>query len=149
MTSLGRLLRGFLLFGSIYLAVDGLVHITGIRLFDVRRLWAQDALSYAALLNHIYASFVFLAAAIAFEIQRDVKKYRNLIRISGIWALLQGLLLFYLSFNFDFALAFNFSPSLAVWLPFYNYYLWVEAMLLIGYAILGIIYSRGKDEKAD
>ena len=47
-----------------YLVVDGLLHLLSIRLQSVISIWPVSAISYAILLNSIYASFVFLTAGI-------------------------------------------------------------------------------------
>lgn len=146
MRNLGKIIRVYLIVGSVYLVIDSLIHLFDLRLTDVASSWPQDALEYSSLVNHIYASFVLLTAALAFEMQRDLKKYRSLLSISGVWALVHGLILLYESSRIDLVRYFDTSPSLAFWLPFYNYYLWGESMILIGFFILTMMYKRSKYE---
>ncbi|MBI3109514.1 hypothetical protein HYZ06_00540 [Candidatus Daviesbacteria bacterium] len=135
-------MRIFLTVLAMYLIGDGTVHLLNIRLNSVVNVWPASAVSYAILLDSIYASFVFLVAALILVAQTDLKKYKSLILASGLWAILHGILLLYLNSTQNFAHAFSSHPSLYVWMPFYNQYLFFEAILAFIYAI--VVFVRHK-----
>lgn len=138
-----KLFRLFLTFMAIYLIGNGIIHLLNFRLQSVINVWPQSAVSYAIILNSIYASFVFLAAILLLVVQKDLKKYHTLILASCIWAIFHGLLLIYLSFTQNLI---NFSqwPSLYVWMPFYNQFLLFEAFLSFVYVALAFSWSKGQ-----
>ena len=138
-----NILRIFLLFLGIYLAVDGLVFLSNVRLQSAYHLWPSSAFSYAYLTNAMAAAFMFLASYVAFIIQKDPKKYQNLISASALWAFFFGLLLIYLSSTQNLMSNFSNLPSLYVWMPFYNWYLVFEALLSFAYAGLVFIWLKG------
>ena len=144
-TNWQKVLRVFLNILAIYLLFDAAIHLTNIRLISVTKLWSVSALSYAILMNAIYASFVFLAAALIWVVQKSLKKYQDLIFISSFWAIFHGLLLIYLSYSQNFM--HNFLPfsSLYVWLPFYNQYLLFEATLSFTYAGLVFLWRKSDE----
>src|SRR3989338_3960053 len=111
-------MRIFFIVLAMYLIGDGVIHLLNIRLGSVINVWPTSAVSYAILLDSIYASFVFLAAALILVAQTDLKKYKSLIFVSGIWAIFHGTLLFY------------------------NQYLFFEAILAFIYAI--VVFLRHK-----
>lgn len=133
-----KLLRGFLIFGGCYFIFDGLLHISGIKLLSVVGIWPWSATAYAHILNYLYASFIFLTAAFAFVVQKDLSKYRLLIIVSGIWACFHGLVLLFLVLTQNYQEIFQNLPSLLVWLPFYRGYLAFNAALLFIYS--GTVY---------
>lgn len=137
-----KVLRGFLICAGMYFIFDGLLHFSGLKLASVNSVWPQSATSYAQLLNYIYASFICLAGAIALFIQRDLKRYKGLIILTGIWAVIHGLILLFLVSNQNYQQIFQNLPSLLVWLPFYKEYLIVNAVLLFGYS--GVVYFWSK-----
>lgn len=138
-----KLLRGFLIFGGIYFIFDGLLHFLGIKLVSVSSAWSESATNYANLINHIYASFVFLAALISFIIQKDLKKYKTLVVVSAVWSSFHGLVLLYLVWTQNYQQVFKSLPSLLVWLPFYKEYLAFNAILLLAYSGVVYIWSTG------
>lgn len=139
-----KLLRGFLIFGGAYLIFDGLLHFFNIKISSVNGAWPQSAISYAGLLNFIYASFVFLAAAIAFVIQKDFKKYKAILLVSSVWAMIHGSLLLFLVWTQNYQQIFQDLPSLLVWLPFYNQYVLIEGVILIIYSGIVYLWARSK-----
>jgi hypothetical protein len=139
-TKVKSLLRIYLIFGAVYLLCDSLIHLFNLRLADVGGRWSQDALAYAWLLNQIYASFVILVASLALVIQTNLEKYKLFVRVSGIWSLFHSILLIFAGRNLDLGSFYTTTPSLTFWLPFYNQYLYLEALLLLGYFILSTIY---------
>lgn len=140
--NLEKILRVSLNLLAVYLILDGAIHLLNIRLQSVANIWPSSALSYATLLNAIYASFVFLAVALILVAQTDLKKNKGLILASGIWAVFHGLLIIYLSSSQNFMNNFSNSPSLYVWMPFYNHYLFFEAFLSFVYAGLVFIWIK-------
>lgn len=140
--NLEKILRIFLNFLAVYLLLDGTIHLLNIRLQSVANIWPASSLSYATLLNAIYASFVYLAAILVLVAQTALKKYKSLILASGIWSVFHGLLLIYLSSSQNFMNIFLNFPSLYVWMPFYNYYLFFEALLSLIYAGLVFIWIK-------
>lgn len=140
--NLEKTLRRLLIVLAIYLIGDGIVHLSNTRLLSVIKTWPASALAYARLLDAMYASFVFLAALLMLIAQRSLKKYQTLIIASSIWAIFHGFLLIYLSSTQNFTDNFSGSPSLYVWIPFYNQYLLVEASLAFIYAILVFIWIK-------
>lgn len=142
---LQQIIEKLLLFGAIYLAIDGLIHILNLRLESVHN-WPSSATTYATFLNMIYASFVFLAAAISFVMQKNLKKYESLVILSAVWAFLHGSLLIFLDIKYNFVKTFADYSSLYVWLPIYDYYLYFEASLFIIYSILVFIWKKEEIE---
>lgn len=142
MHKIEKVLKVFLNVLAVYLILDGGVHLLNIRLQSVANIWLPSALSYATLLNAIYASFVFLTAGLMLGVQNSLNKYKNLIFISSFWAIFHGLLLIYLTSTQNFMHNFSGNPSLYVWMPFYNQYLLIEAVLSFVYAILVFIWIK-------
>ena len=139
-----KILKAFLIFAGCYFIFDTLLHLSNIKLSSVLNSWPSSAFSYAHLLNYIYASFVLLSACICFVIQKDLKKYKTLIIISGIWAVFHGTVLLYLVGIDNYQEVFKQLPSLLVWLPFYKEYLSFNALLLFLYS--AVVYLWRKDE---
>lgn len=144
-TKLQPIIKKYLLFAAVYLSIDGLIHLLNLRLESVHS-WPSSATTYATFLNMIYASFVFLAAAISFVLQKDLKKYESIVIISAIWAFLHGSLLIVLNTKFNFVQIFAGYPSLYVWFPFYSYYLYFEASLFIIYSILVLMWKKEENK---
>ncbi len=133
-----KILRALLIFGGAYFIFDGLLHLSNIKLLSVHSVWSQSAISYAKLLNYLYASFILLAGAIAFCLQKDPEKYKSLIVVTGIWAIFHGAILLFLVYTQNYQEIFQILPSLLVFLPFYKEYLIMNAFLLFGYG--GVVY---------
>lgn len=139
-----KILRSFLIFGMVYLLFDALLHFFGIKLLSVFGVWPESAVSYSSLINRLYASFVILAAMIAYVVQKDVKKYKALVIGSAVWAAFHGLVLLYLVWTQNYQQFFKSLPSLLVWLPFYKEYLTFNAIALLAYSGVVYIWSRGE-----
>lgn len=137
-----KLVRFALIFLAVYLIGDGLIHFLNIKLQTIGSNWPQSAVVYAKLLNAIYSSFVFLVAMLALIVQKDIKKYQDLIKISPYWAIFHGLILLYLSTTINFVNIFSNMPSLYVWMPFYNQYLFFEAVLAFIYAVVVFVWNK-------
>lgn len=141
-----KILRGYTIIGGLYLIFDGLLHLSGIKLSSVSGVWPQSALSYAQLLNFIYASFVIFTASVGFVIQKDFKKYRDILVLLSVWSILHGLILLFLVLTNNYQEIFRGLPSILVWLPFYRHYLTFNVLLLFGYS--GVIYKYLKDARS-
>ena len=136
---LDQVLRGLLIFAGCYFIFDGLLHFIGIKLSSAQDVWPASASSYADLIDHLYASFIFLAALIAFIIQQDLRKYSKIVAVSAVWAFFHGLVLLSLVGTQNYQQIFKSLPSLLVWLPFYREYLLMNAILLFIYS--GVAYA--------
>lgn len=144
-----KFIRAFLIALGIYLMADGVIHLLNLRLQSVTNIWPASALSYAKLLNLIYASFVFLASILVLVAQNNLKKYQTLIFSSAVWALFHGSLLIFLSLSEDFKNSFLNLPSLLVWISFYNQYLSVEAILAFLYALIIFVWIKEEKHEQD
>lgn len=136
-----------MIFGAIYLVGDALVHLFDLRLTDVAGKWDQPAIIFSRFMSILYASFVLAVALVVFELQKDLAKYQQLIKLSAIWALFHGLLLLYLSFQYNFPEKFQNTPSIYLDLPFYNYYLLFEASLLFSFSLVVFWYFKTPPSK--
>lgn len=136
-----NILKWYLLFSSIYLLGDGLVHVFDIKLISVLS-WPEAPLVYSKYIGHLFGAFAILASLFGIESQRDVTKYRNFLYIVAIWSLFYGSYLIYTSLTVPFSKIFSNSPSVFVWIPFYNYYLIFEACLLFTFSLLVFIWRR-------
>lgn len=139
-----RILRIFIIFLGIYLIFDGSIFLFNIKLQSVSKVWPASALSYATVVDSLCATFIYLAAALAFIVQKDLKKYKSIISISSIWTFFQGLLLIYLNSAQNLISNFSNLPSLSVWMPFYQQYLLFEAFLCFIYTGLVLIWLKGE-----
>lgn len=110
----------------------------------VNNVWSESALVYADLLNHIYGSFILLAALMAFVLQSNLKKYKTLIIASSFWALFHAILLLFLIWTNNYQQIFRDLPSLLVWLPFYKEYLTFNSLALLTYSAIVFLWMRSK-----
>lgn len=138
---LERLLKWYLLITSIYLLFDGLIHVFDFKLIDVKD-WSEQSIIYSQYISRLYGLFVVLAALIGIEISRDLKKYKNILPLGAGWGVVYGVFLIYYSLNIDFVKVFSSTPSIYFWIPFYNYFIVFEALLLFILAALAFIYRR-------
>lgn len=141
---MNRVVKLFLLFGGIYILIDGLLHLLNLRLTSVINVWPDSALLYAKLLNVLYASFAILVATVAILVQKDTDKNKTLIVGSAFWALLHGLLLIGLSLTQNYIQIFKTYPSLHLFFPMYDKFLIFEGVLLLVYSLVVFIWWRGK-----
>lgn len=136
------ILRGLIIFASFYFLFEALLYLFNIRLLEVKALWPLPASTYAKYVGRVLGSMFLLLSIFTFEIQRDLRKYRRLIILSSIWALFDGLLLFYLSFAQDFVKIYQNTPSLYVWFPGYNQFVYSEGAMLVFYSVLVYLWAR-------
>lgn len=110
---------------------------------DVKAIWMPSAITYAKLIEKVLGSaFLFIAVIVLFEVQKDLPKYKNFIKISAIWALLHGILLIYLSFSQNYKEVFKSFPSLMVWFPLYDKYVAFEGIVIICFSILVFFWVK-------
>lgn len=141
-----KILRGFFIFGSLYFLIEAILFLFNIRLADVNTNWPESAKVYARLINQVLGSFELLISILCLELQSNLKKYPRLIKISGFWALIHAVVLIMLSVSNNFTNIFSGIPSLYVWMPFYNPYLFFEGLILIFYS-LSVYFWFKQDEK--
>ena len=142
---LKRLVRGLLIFGAIYLFFDALLHIINLRLLDTAKIWPSSAIVFAGFMSQLYAAYAFLVVAIIWVIQKDLKKYQEIIFVVGIGALLYGGFLGYWTLS-GFSSSFMGINSLRVWLPFYPLVTLFESIFLIVFGTI-VICWKIKDGK--
>lgn len=138
-------LKYYLLITSIYLLGDGLVHVFDIKLISVLD-WPQAPLIYSRFIGHLYGLFASLAALLGLEAARDLKKYKNFLYIVAIWLIIYGSHLIYISLTTDFKIIFKDTPSIFVWMDFYNLYLIFEAGLCFIFSILVFLWSKAQNK---
>jgi len=138
------LLKGFLLFGAIYLFFDSLIHFFDIKLLDVNNTWPLSAIAYAHLLDKVSGAFSLLIAIIAFVLHKNLEEYRVIVYCSAVWTLFLGFTFIFLGLSTDYSRAFDFIPSLSFWLPFYRQYLFLEAGALIFYSMVVFLWFRSR-----
>lgn len=143
MRNKAQVLRVFLIFGFFYFLFEALLYLFNIRLINVN--WPQSAKVYASLINQVLGSFELLIAFLCFELQKNLEKYPRLIKISGFWAVIHAGVLIMLSLGDNFTSVFTGIPSLYVWAPFYNQYVFFEAGILIFYSVAVMLWSRKND----
>lgn len=140
--NLEKILKSYLLFGGVYMIFESLIHLSQIRLVDVKSNWPDSALIYATLFNYLYGSFALFLAALVFYLQKNLVKNRNLINLLAIFAFLHASLVVFLSLNFNFDLSFAQFNSLRFWIPIYNFYLLFEAILLYFFCLLVYLWNK-------
>lgn len=139
-----KILKVYLIFGGLYFIFDGLLHLSNIKLASVIGIWPQSALIYAKLVSILYASFIILSGVMALFLQSDLKKYKPLVVISSIWALFHGAILLFLITTEGYGQIFEGFDSLLVYLPFYEGYLTLNALLLFSFSGLVYLWWRKK-----
>lgn len=140
-----RILRFLVIFWGVYLTFEGILYFFNIRLADVKNIWPTSAALYSELIGKVLGSMFLFTAAIVFDIQRNLLKYRNFIKLSMFWGLFHGGVLIWLSLSNNYVEVFKNWPSLYLWSPFYNQYVTLEGVVLIGYSVL--VYLWLKDTK--
>ncbi len=141
-----NMLKACLLFGAVYLCADALIHFLDIKLIDIGSNWPASALAYVHLLDKVAGVFILLTAAIVFAIHRDPKKYKTIIYLSGVGALLLGASFIYLGMSTDYRSIFSAFPSLAFWIPSYKEFLFWEAGALICYSVIVYLWFRSRPD---
>lgn len=140
-----KVLQIALFLSAIYFFLDASIHFFDVKLFDVRNSWPVSAVAYARLLDKISGTLILLPVIIALIIYRDLEKYKTIVYLSGVWALLLSTTFIYLGLSTDYSRVFGSFFSLSVWLPFYREYLFIEAGCLIFYSVLVYLWFRTRE----
>lgn len=136
------LIRALLIFGSLYLFIEGIIHLFALRLISVTSIWPQSAILYASWMGRFYGSFTVLVAILLFYIQRDVTKFRTILTITAIFAVFHAFMLVFGAATEPFDAVYRQYPSLSFWIPFYNIFIIIEAIILFLYAIVIFVWRR-------
>lgn len=139
--SIEKILRGLLIFAGIYFLFEAVLYLFDLRLLGVIS-WPFTGITYAKYVEHILGSMFLLFSIFTFEIQRDLNKYKRIIILSSYWALFDAMLLFISSLPQDFVKIYKDIPSLYVWFPWYNQFLYLESLLLILYAVIVYLWIK-------
>lgn len=140
--NLEKILRIMIIFWAVYAFVEGCLFFLNIRLESVKAIWPMPVLAYTKLVEKIAGSIFLFLSAVCFVAQRDLEKYKPLIKISGFWAIFHGGLLIFLAMSQDYGKFFSALPSLHVWLPFYNQYLLLEGLALLSYSYIVYLWCK-------
>ena len=142
-----KLLRWVIIFLGLYLLFESFLYFFDIRLTDVNSVWSPQAIVYSKLVEKVLGSaFLFIGIIILFEVQKNLLKYRNFIKLSAIWTLLHGTLLIFLSLSQNYLEVFKNFPSLRVWFPLYDKYVALEGILVILFSILAFFWVNNTHE---
>lgn len=140
--NLAKIVRVAIIFWGIYFLFESFLYLSHVRLTDIKTLWLPAAAAYAKFIESMLGSvFLFLSAA-AFELQRNLQKYKKIIVLSAPWAIFHGGLLIYLSKGQNYVTLYASTPSLYVWSPFYNSYLLFEGILALLYAVVVLFWFK-------
>lgn len=142
--NLPKLVRAYLIFGAFYMLVESLVHFSNVKLLSVNSIWPKTAVTFTAFMSILYASTALFLSAFLLILQTNIQKYQQLIRFIALYALFHGGLMLVASFNSPFDQIYKGLPSLALWIPYYNFYLIFEAMLLFGFTILVYFWQKNR-----
>lgn len=139
---LEKLLRAFIIFWGIYLLFESFLYLFNIRLTDTKNLWLPQAFIYSKFIENMLGSVFLFVSIVVFEVQRDLNKYKTFIILSGIWTVFHGGLLIYLSKEQNYFRIYEKQPSLYVWFPQYNQYLFLEGAVLIIYSLMVYLWIK-------
>lgn len=139
-----KILRGYLIFGGVYMLVESFVHFFNFKLLDVQTMWSNQALVYSGFIGALYGSLSLFVAMILFFAQKNLQQNQSLIKLLAVFSLLHAIFLFYSSFSTNFDQFFIGAVSLKFWLPNYNFYLLFEAMLLFSFTFIVFRWSKEK-----
>lgn len=137
-----------MIFGFLYFLFEAVLYLSNIRLSDVNTSWPESAKVYARLINLVLGSFELFLSVLCFELQTNLKKYAKLIKISGFWALIHAAVLIILSIGNNFTNIFSGIPSLYVWVPFYNQYVFFEGFILVSYSLAVYLWLKIDEKRA-
>lgn len=140
--SIKNILKWYLLFTSIYLFADGIIHILNLKLANISSNWSSDLVIYAQYMTQLYGLFAVLTASFGLEVSRNLSKYKNLLYIAAIWGIVYAGFLIYYSITIDYPAVFKSTPSIYFWIPFYNAYILFEGLLLFTLSCLIFIYKK-------
>lgn len=143
---IGIILKWYIFITSVYLLSDAIVHLLDFKLIDVILTWPVQAVFYSKFIGHLYGFFAILVAIFGIEVQRNIKKYKNLIYLTAVWLVFYGINLLITGLGADFSEIFTKEPSVYVWLPSYNLYLVFESVLCFVFAGLTLFWWKSERE---
>lgn len=138
-----KIVRGYLIFGSVYMFIESVIHFFNFRLADVKTIWPTSALTYAASMNTYYALLALFVSLLLFYLQTDLKKNKPLVKLMAIFALFHAAVLTLTSATINFDAVYQHLPSLGFWMPSYNGYLFIEIFMLLTF--VAVVYFWQKD----
>lgn len=142
--NLNKIVRAYLIFGGIYMLAEALIHFSGVKLTDVGILWSKDSLTFSSWVSTLYGSTTLFLSMLLLYIQHNVHENKKIIKVLAFYALFHGVLVTYASLTIRFDEIFQDLSSLSFWLPSYNVYLLLEALLLFVFALLVYLWSKNK-----
>lgn len=142
---LTKLLRGFLIFGSLFMLVEALVYFLNLKLFDIYKVWPSSAITYSTWTSYYFASMALFLSALLYMVQKDLIKYINIIKLLTTGTALYGTLFWFGVFFTNFDNVYQGISSLSLWLPSYKLLLAVEATLLYVFSLCSFIWLKTHD----
>jgi len=116
-------------FGVVFMLAESVFHFSALRISGARQLWPTSAWYYALLFNWLWASASLLIAIVLYYLQRDARRYRDLIGAVSWFGLFHaGVLTYFSTVSIEQKLI---LPSLYVWNPYYSVQLRLEAAVLV------------------
>lgn len=141
-----KFFRLVLIFWALYLLFESALYLFHIRLTDPKNVWPISAVVYGQLIEKVLGSTFLFVAVIIFEVQKNLLKYKTFIKLSGIWAFFHGLLLIFLSTTQNYEEVFKSFPSLFVWFPLYENYVFLEGVAAVGFSILVYLWLKNEQK---
>lgn len=126
-----KILRLMLILWGVYLLFEATLYFFNIRMQDVKNIWPEISLTYIVLIEKVLGSLMVLVALLTFELQRNLEKYKTILKLGAIWALFHGGLLIFLALSQNYYHTFLIYPSLFVWFPYYDFYVILEGVVLL------------------
>lgn len=139
-------LKWYLLFTSLYLLADGVIHILNLKFTNIADNWSPDLIIFAQYMSQLYGLFGILIALFGIEVSRNLAKYKNFLYISAVWGVVYAGLLVYYALSVNYPVIFKNTPSIYFWIPFYNGYILFEALLLLILSFLIYLYRKNPDK---
>lgn len=140
--NLPKLVKGYLIFGGIYMFFEFLIHFFNLKLSNVTSFWPQSAFTYASWMSIFYGSTCLFISLLSLYLQIDVNRNKQLIKLLAAYSAFHGSVLIFGSLTVKFDAIYHNFPSLSFWLPSYNGFLAFEAALLYGFAILVYFWQK-------
>lgn len=140
-----RIIRIYLLIGTLYFFGEALIHIFSLRLVDIQTAWPREAVVYSRWMTGFYGGLALFIASLLFVIRQNIQQYKHILYCIAVYAALHASFLLYAAATVDFDTIYSNFPSLSFWIPLYNSFLIIEAVLLYAYTIIIICwYTKTK-----
>ncbi len=140
--NLTKLVRVYMIFGSVYLGLESLIHFSNLRLLDIYSTWPKEVATFSSWMSIFYASLAAFLSILLLVLQSDLEKNRATIKLVSLYGIFHGSLLIFASFTVSFDQIYTLHPSLGFWLPSYNSFIFVEAVLLYVFAALVYLWQK-------